>query len=81
MVQKGISAIIVVLVGLLGIAGCGSDSSLSKSEYEQKLELVCKKLGCVQHHRSAARRGSPLGCAVHPPVVVPSEERDAPQDR
>ncbi len=39
--HKGISAIVVVLIGLLGITGCGGDSSLSKSEYEQKLELVC----------------------------------------
>ncbi|HWC48785.1 MAG TPA: hypothetical protein VG448_07885 [Solirubrobacterales bacterium] len=33
------------MIGLLGITGCGSSSSstLSKSEYEQKLELVCNK--------------------------------------
>lgn len=42
---KGTSAIVVVLIGLLGITGCGSGSSstLSKAEYEQKLELVCNK--------------------------------------
>lgn len=39
--RKGITAIVVVLIGLLGITGCGGDSSLSRSEYEQKLELVC----------------------------------------
>lgn len=39
---KGISLVAVVMIGLLGIPGCGGDSSsLSKSEYEQKLELVC----------------------------------------
>jgi membrane protein involved in colicin uptake len=43
-VHKGISAVIVVMVGLLGIAGCGSDdSSISKTEYDQQLELVCNK--------------------------------------
>jgi hypothetical protein len=43
-VHKGISAIIIVLVGLLGIAGCGGgDSSLSKTEYKQQAELVCNK--------------------------------------
>lgn len=42
--HKGISAIIVVFIGLLGITGCGgSGSTLSRSEYEQKLELVCNK--------------------------------------
>jgi hypothetical protein len=40
-VHKGISAIVVVLIGLLGITGCGDDSSLTKAEYEQELELVC----------------------------------------
>jgi hypothetical protein len=40
-VHKGISATIVALFGLLVIAGCGGNSSLSKSDYEQKLELVC----------------------------------------
>lgn len=43
-VHKGISAIIIVLIGLLGIAGCGGgDSSLSKAEYKQQAELVCNK--------------------------------------
>jgi hypothetical protein len=42
-VHKGISGIIVVLVGLLGIVGCGGNSSLSKAEYAQKLELVCNE--------------------------------------
>jgi hypothetical protein len=42
-VHKGISAIIVIAIGLLGIGGCGGDSSLSKAEYDQKLELVCNK--------------------------------------
>lgn len=42
--HKGISAVLVILVGLLGIAGCGGgSSSMSKAEYEQKLELVCNK--------------------------------------
>lgn len=41
--HKGISAIVVVLIGVLGITGCGGDSSLSKAEYEQKLELVCNE--------------------------------------
>jgi len=32
------------LVGLLGLAGCGSDdSSISKQEYDQQLALVCNK--------------------------------------
>lgn len=39
--HKGISAIIVALFGLLVITGCGGGSSLSKSDYEQKLELAC----------------------------------------
>jgi hypothetical protein len=43
-VRKGISGIIVVLIGLLGLAGCGSGSStLSKAEFDQQLELVCNK--------------------------------------
>jgi hypothetical protein len=42
-VHKGTSAIVVVLIGLLGIIGCGDDSSLSKAEYEQELELVCNE--------------------------------------
>jgi len=43
-VSKGISVFIVVVTGLLGVAGCGGgSSSLSKAEYEQKLELVCNK--------------------------------------
>lgn len=42
--HKGISAIVFVLVGLLGIAGCGGgDSSLSKAEYQQQIEIVCNK--------------------------------------
>jgi hypothetical protein len=43
-VHKGITAAIVVFVGLLALAGCGGgDSSLSKSEFDQQLELVCNK--------------------------------------
>jgi hypothetical protein len=46
-VYRGISGFIVVLIsllGLLGVAGCGGgDSSVSKAEYEQQLELVCNK--------------------------------------
>jgi glutamine synthetase adenylyltransferase len=46
-VYKGISSFIVVLVGLLGLlgtSGCGGgDSSISKAEYDQQLELVCNK--------------------------------------
>lgn len=43
-VHKGISAVAVVLIGLLGIAGCGGgDSSLSKAEYQQQIELVCNR--------------------------------------
>jgi hypothetical protein len=44
-VQKGISAIVVVVViGLLGMTGCGGgDSSISKAEYEQQIEVACNK--------------------------------------
>jgi hypothetical protein len=42
-VHKGISAIVVVLIGLLGVAGCGGDSAISKAEYQQQLELICNK--------------------------------------
>jgi hypothetical protein len=42
-VHKGITAAIVVFVGLLCIAGCGGSSTISKAEFEQKLELVCNK--------------------------------------
>jgi hypothetical protein len=43
-VHKGISAIVIVLIGLLGAAGCGGDSSsLSKAEYRQQVELICNK--------------------------------------
>jgi hypothetical protein len=44
-VRKGISAIVIVLIGLLlGATGCGGDSSsLSKAEYRQQLELICNK--------------------------------------
>jgi hypothetical protein len=42
-VHKGITAAIVVFVGLLCIAGCGGGSTISKAEFEQKLELVCNK--------------------------------------
>jgi ABC-type glycerol-3-phosphate transport system substrate-binding protein len=42
-VHKGISAIVVVLVGLLGVAGCGGDSTISRTEYEQRIELACNK--------------------------------------
>jgi hypothetical protein len=42
-VHKGISAIIVVVVGLLGIAGCGDDSSITRAEYEQQAELICNE--------------------------------------
>jgi hypothetical protein len=43
-VRKGIDAIAVVLIGLLGVTGCGGDSSsLSKAEYHQQLELVCNE--------------------------------------
>lgn len=41
--HKGISAVIVVVVGLLGITGCGGDSSISKAEFDQQLELVCNR--------------------------------------
>lgn len=41
--RKGISAIVIVLIGLLG-PGCGGDSSsLSKAEYRQQVELICNK--------------------------------------
>jgi hypothetical protein len=45
-VHKGISAIVVVVIGLLGIVGCGGDSSsaaLSRAEYEQQAELICNE--------------------------------------
>jgi len=43
-VRKGICGIVVVLVGLLGLQGCGGgDSSISKAEYAQQLELACNK--------------------------------------
>jgi hypothetical protein len=43
-VRKGISGIIIVLIGLLAWSGCGGGgSSLSKAEYQQQLELVCNK--------------------------------------
>lgn len=45
--HKGISAIIVVLAGVLGIVGCGggssSPSSVSQAEYEQQAELICNE--------------------------------------
>jgi membrane protein involved in colicin uptake len=43
-VHKGIIGIAVVLIGLLGLTGCGGDSStISKAEYVQQLELVCNE--------------------------------------
>jgi hypothetical protein len=43
-VRKGISGIVVVLIGLLGLTGCGGgSSSISKAEYLQQLELVCNQ--------------------------------------
>jgi hypothetical protein len=42
-VHKWISAITVVLIGLLGILGCGGDSTISRAEYERQIELACNK--------------------------------------
>jgi hypothetical protein len=44
-VRKGIGGIVVVLVVLLGVAGCGGgdDGPISKAEYDRQLELVCNK--------------------------------------
>lgn len=42
--RKGISGIVVVLVLLLGVPGCGGgDSTISKQEYDRQLEVVCNK--------------------------------------
>jgi hypothetical protein len=43
-VHKGISAVVAALIAVLGIAGCGGgNSSISKAEYQQQIELVCNK--------------------------------------
>ncbi len=41
--HKRISGVVIVLIGLLGITGCGDASSISKSDYKQQVELVCNK--------------------------------------
>ncbi|HET9154115.1 MAG TPA: hypothetical protein VFN85_08365 [Solirubrobacterales bacterium] len=41
--QKGISPFVFVLIGILGIAGCGGSSSVSSAEYKRQSELVCNK--------------------------------------
>jgi len=41
-VRKGIAGVALAVISLLLVAGCGSDSStISRQEYERKLEIVC----------------------------------------
>lgn len=42
--HKGISAMVVIVIGLLAITGCGGgSSSISKAEYTQQAELICNE--------------------------------------
>jgi hypothetical protein len=58
------------LISLLGIAGCGGDSSLSQAEYEQQLELVCN---------TGLRERAELVSAVTHEFEVEREWKSSPQ--
>jgi hypothetical protein len=69
-VRKGLVVLGALLISLLAIAGCGSDSSLSQAEYEQQLELVCN---------TGLRERAELVSAITREFEVQRERNSSPQ--